>query len=96
MLPSRGELRAEVVPGGDRVRIRVIARREKLGSETLRLFAGDQELAVLPVKKFVFWETLETEPLDWPAGAPLILRCPKGSRNQELGIMVDRAELDWL
>ncbi len=95
MIPARGELRAQVVPGGEQVKIRLIARREKLGPETIHLYADDQELAALPVKKFVFWETLETDVLRWPPGATLSLRCPTGPPGADVGIMVDRTELDW-
>ena len=95
MIPARGELRAKIVAGGERIRIRLIARREKLGPETIHIFADDRELAVLSVKKFVFWETLETDILDWPDGATLSLRCPTGPADPQVGIMVDRTELDW-
>lgn len=97
LVPTRGGLSAPVVAGGDRVRLRLWVRRDNLGPRTIRVAAGDRELAVVTMKRLFMWEQIEVGPVAWPAGEPLVLSIPHGpKRKPGAGIMFDRTELEWL
>lgn len=97
LVQTYGHVSAPVVAGGDKADIRIWVRRDNLGPRRVQVLAGDQELATLEMQELFTWELLELKGVDWPAGAPLVLRIPKGPKPQgKDGIMFDRAEIEWL
>jgi hypothetical protein len=91
-------LEAPVVPDGGRVRITLHAQliRNQPVPFRVDVRAGDRLLGVwMPVRTRA-WETVRFGPLDWPAGAPLVLNAdgphPPGALN---GAILDRLDLDW-
>ena len=97
LVQTYGQVSAPVVAGGDKANLRIWVRRDNLGPRTVQVLAGDRELATLTMQELFTWELLEIQGVDWPAGAPLILRIPKGPKPQGRdGIMFDRTEIEWL
>ena len=92
-LPVGGRLAAPVVPGGERVAIRLVAR--VVGTEAprpLRLLAGETLLARAPVGQEM--QEIDLGPFDWPSGEPLVILGPEG-KGDPAQFIVDRAELSW-
>ena len=96
---SAGEsLRAPVVAGGPRVRVRLHFQflRRRRGPLQLELSAGGRPLAVVRLRAPRVWESPELGPFEWPEGAPLVIAA-KGPvfGGQPNGVLLDRAELEW-
>jgi hypothetical protein len=89
--PARVE--ASVVPGGDRLRVRLWYQVEPGQPEAARivLAAGARPLARSELVAASDWRPLAIGPVPWPAGEPLVLEVPDGSAS----VLVDRVELDW-
>jgi hypothetical protein len=91
-------LEAPVVPGGRRVKLRLVAEliRNQPVPYTLDIKEGDRLLASWTPGRERVWETVEVGPVDWRAGAPLVLAAhgpaPPGALN---GAILDRVELEW-
>ncbi|HXO20523.1 MAG TPA: hypothetical protein VOA87_11440 [Thermoanaerobaculia bacterium] len=91
-------LSAPVVPGGRRVRLILTGEliRNQPVPFTLDVYAGDRLLGAWTPRRQRAWETVALGPVDWPAGAPLVLAArgphPPGDLN---GAILDRVDLDW-
>jgi hypothetical protein len=91
-------LTAPVVPGGRRVRLRLSTEfiRNQPVPFTLDFLAGGRLLASWTPARERVWECVTVGPVDWPAGAPLVLAAhgpsPPGQLN---GALLDRVDLDW-
>ncbi|MEL7060960.1 MAG: hypothetical protein AAGN46_13140 [Acidobacteriota bacterium] len=95
LLPSGGVWRARLVPGGDTVRLRVVAaRRGFLRPDLLEIRADDRVLDrwTVPVDG---WFEREIGPVEWPAGASLVLTAPQPARRATVGLLIDRVEVTW-
>lgn len=95
LLASRTTVQIPVVVGGDQVRLRIHARRRGQGPKILQVRAGGHVLAEVVLERRKGWRAVEVGPVDWPAGEPLVLHCPEIRARQEIGILVDRIELEW-
>jgi hypothetical protein len=91
-------LEAPVSPGGRRVKLRLFAEliRNQPVPYTLDIKEGDRLLASWTPGRERVWEMVEVGPVDWQAGAPLVLAAhgpaPPGALN---GAILDRVEMDW-
>ncbi len=98
VLRAGEQLRAPVVPGGRRVRLRLAGEliRNQPVPFAVEVAAGDRLLAVWRPVHDRTWEDLAAGPFDWPAGAPLVLiargPAPPGAVN---GAVLDRIDLQW-
>lgn len=92
------QLRAPVVPGGRRVRLRLTG--ELIENQPLPLAveiaAGDRPLAVWRPRRNRVWEEAAAGPFAWPAGAPLVLTARGPVAPGEMnGAILDRVDLEW-
>lgn len=92
-VPVGGRLTVPVIPGGDRVAIRLAARFSGQDERTIRILAEDRLLSTWTVGHD--WQETELDPVDWPAGTPLVIVGPDGPRGDRSRVIVDRAELTW-
>jgi hypothetical protein len=90
---------APVVTGGERATLRVRFRLLAAGRRAalLEVKAGDQSLGRWRTPRDPDWHFVEVGPVDWPAGAPLVvavhrLREQRGGRAV---VLVDRVEVQW-
>jgi hypothetical protein len=94
------EARAPVVPGGDRVAVRVRLRNLLAAGRRaaiVELRAGGTTLHHWATPADGEWHTVTSGPVEWPAGAALVLavhRVP-GQRGGRAVVVVDRVELAW-
>jgi hypothetical protein len=92
------EARAPVVPGGKRVRLDLAAEfiRNQRVPFTIELRAGSHTLGYWTPTQERVWKTIHCGPVDWPAGAPLVLAAhgaaPPGAEN---GALIDRVDFHW-
>jgi hypothetical protein len=91
-------LTAPVVAGGERAEIALSAefiRNQPVPFE-IEIRAGDRVLGLWTPPRQRTWETIALGPLDWPAGAPLVLEArgahPPGALN---GAILDRVDFRW-
>jgi len=93
MVPPGGGLVAPVVPGGKTVTLRIFASAAESGK--LRIAAGEKHLATWQVAG-PSWQELELGPLEWPAGAPLVIRGEGSDAADPTRLVtVDRADFTW-
>jgi hypothetical protein len=91
-------LEAPVAPGSRRVKLRLAAEliRNQPVPFTLDIRQGDRLLTSWTPGRQRVWETVEVGPVDWRAGAPLVLAArgpaPPGQLN---GVILDRVEMEW-
>ena len=90
---------APVVPGGERVEVTLVLQRarERSGDAVVVVAAGERELARLPMPRRRRWSERRVGPVDWPAGAPLVIsleRVPGRSGGRAV-VSLDRVELRW-
>lgn len=99
VLPEGASLNAPVVAGGEGVAIRleVLFVRNRRAPLDLEVRAGPKLLAVWRARDDRSWSTVELGPFRWPEGAPLVLVArDAGGRGRPNGVVLDRAELEWL
>jgi hypothetical protein len=95
-----------VVAGGPRVKIEMRVRfAGNWGHRDLVIRAGDAPLARQTIARD--WQQVEVGPVDWPAGAPLVIVAEQTSRaaaspddkdrkvDRHARVIVDRVLLDW-
>lgn len=91
-------LKAPVVPGGRRVKLRLYAEliRNQPVPFTLEVKEGDRLLASWHPSRERVWQVVEVGPIDWRPGEPLVLTAhgphPPGELN---GAILDRVEMEW-
>ncbi|HEV7508174.1 MAG TPA: hypothetical protein VGS07_25045 [Thermoanaerobaculia bacterium] len=91
-------LKAPVVAGGHRVKIRLHAEliRNQPVPFNVDIKEGDRLLASWHPNRPRVWEVVEVGPVDWKAGEPLVLSAygpyPPGEVN---GAVLDRVEMEW-
>jgi hypothetical protein len=91
-------LEAPVVPGGKRLKLRLITEliRNQPVPFTLDVKEGDRLLASWTPGRERVWEAVDVGPVDWKAGEPLVLAArgpaPSGALN---GVILDKVELEW-
>jgi hypothetical protein len=91
-------LKAPVVAGGHRVKIRLHAQliRNQPVPFNVDIEEGDRLLASWHPARPRIWEVVEIGPVDWQAGEPLVLSAygpyPPGEVN---GAILDRVEMEW-
>jgi hypothetical protein len=91
-------LKAPVVAGGHRVRLRLYAQliRNQPVPFNVDIKEGERVLASWHPARPRVWEVVEVGPFDWQAGEPLVLSAygpyPPGEVN---GAILDRVEMEW-
>ncbi|MCG8461832.1 MAG: hypothetical protein MI919_36580, partial [Holophagales bacterium] len=80
--------------GARPVDVIVHARKVGRGPKVLELRAGKRTLARIELEDGP-WQASRIEALAWPVGRPLVLTCPEKYLREDVGIAVDRVELDW-
>lgn len=95
----RGEkLVAPVVAGGPRARVRLDLRfiRNGKGPFPVEIRAGDRVIGTWQPgpEDDRIWREVEMGPVDWPAGAPLVIE-PLRRPGPFHGVTCDRAEIEW-
>ncbi len=91
-------LKAPVVPGGRRVKLRLHAEliRNQPVPFTLEVREGDRLLASWHPGRERVWQVVEVGPVEWRPGEPLVLAAhgphPPGELN---GAILDRVEMEW-
>lgn len=91
-------LAAPVISGGGRVEIALSGQfiRNQAVPFEIDVLAGDRVVGMWTPRRERVWETVVLGPVDWPAGAPLVLAArgdhPTGELN---GAVLDRVELRW-
>jgi len=95
-LPAGGRVVAPVIPGGERVGIRLSARRGVGDVSSLEVAAGDARIATVELDGDG-WREVAIGPVDWPEGAPLVISIPGEPEpgNGRGRVIVDRAVFDW-
>jgi hypothetical protein len=91
-------LKAPVVPGGRRVKLRLYAEliRNQPVPFTLDVKEGDRLLASWHPGRERVWQVVEVGPVDWRPSEPLILAAHGPSPPGELnGAILDRVEMEW-
>lgn len=101
-LIGRGhQMVVRAVPGGPRVRAEIRLMRFGLGADTLHadLLLPDgrrQTVGSWKASEEGEWRNLDLGPVDWPAGASLVLYHPGRYRETQAGLVVDWIDFRWL
>ncbi|MEM1178104.1 MAG: hypothetical protein AAGM22_07165 [Acidobacteriota bacterium] len=95
-MTSQTGLSAPVIAGGERAILRVHAKRDTIGPHRLELFADQTPLGSLEIDRISDWRTFEFGPLPWPTGARLLVISPQYAKRDDLGLLLDRVDIEWL
>lgn len=90
-----GTLSFPVVPGGDRLEIRLVAKT--VGpAPTLELGArtGDRDLGRAEVERRDWYE-VQLGPFSWDGERQVVITGPEGNPDSKGGVMIDKVELSW-
>jgi hypothetical protein len=93
-----GEYLASEVVGSGRASLTFDARfvRHHQGPLVLAVRAGDRVLGELVFDHLESWETRSLGPVDWPAGADLVIGVrPSGAAGVPNGVLLDRVRFAW-
>ena len=93
---SQTGLQAPIIAGGERAILRLHVRRDTIGPHRLELFAGQTRVGGLEVERISDWRVFEFGPVDWPKGEKLVIVSPHRARRDDLGLLLDRIEIEWL
>ncbi|MEO1088702.1 MAG: hypothetical protein AAFY88_31100, partial [Acidobacteriota bacterium] len=95
-MTSQTGLSVPITAGGERAILRVHAKRDTIGPHRLELYADQTHLGSLEIDRISAWRTFEFGPLPWPAGARFIVISPQYAKRDDLGLLLDRVDFEWL
>ncbi|MEM8997656.1 MAG: hypothetical protein AAGF23_22930, partial [Acidobacteriota bacterium] len=95
-MTSQAGLSAPITAGGERAILRVQAKRDTIGPHRLELYADRTHLGSLEIDRISDWRTFEFGPLPWPDGARLIVVSSHYAKRDDLGLLLDRVDFEWL